>query len=391
MDKGGGGGVDTSGLEQATREATKLQKEIFDLTREDVQPWYQMGVGSVNRLSDLLGVSGGSVMARDDIYNELLPQYTTQTSAQPSSSGLVRTPDGRILDMQQAYLDLNQNQHGTASRFRQIGEDVALKELMGAGYEQFSAPQSLGNNVDYDALNMAVNERLAQQQTPDDYGELLRKFSMEDFEADPGFQYRQQEANKQLERQMAAQGVTLGGAGFGEVNPQAYKAMQELNQGLASQEYGAARGRFIEDQLNTFNMLMGAAGMGQNALGIQSGAGQNYATNVGNLQTGLASAQMNAQLADASRPSMFGQLLGAGAQLGSAYLMSDIAVKTNISQIGTQNGYPLYKFAYKDNPDKQYIGVMAQDVEKVNPSAVVEIGGVKHVNYGLIGVQMREV
>ena len=45
MGKKGGGGVDTSGMERATREATALQKLMYEQTREDVQPWYQAGKG----------------------------------------------------------------------------------------------------------------------------------------------------------------------------------------------------------------------------------------------------------------------------------------------------------------------------------------------------------
>lgn len=384
--KGGGGGADTSGLEKATAEATALQKQIYEQTRGDVQPWYEMGVGSVNLLSDLLGISGGSVKSRDSIYNELLPQYQTTTQAPQGS--LYTAPDGKVYSKEGILNYVAQNKiPGVNSHDAVLNNDI--ETLKGVGITTTGGESS--TNTNYDALNAAVDGRMADQsQTPENYGELLKKFSMEDFEADPGYQFRQQEANKALERQMAAQGATLGGGGYGTINPQAYRGMQELNQGLASQEYGASRGRFIEDQLNTFNMLMGSAGMGQGATGIQASAGQSYATNTGNLQTGLASAQLNAQMAQQAKPSMFSQLLGTGTQLASAYLMkSDIKVKTNITPFGTENGYSTYKFAYKENPDQYYIGVMAQDVEKTTPEAVKEIDGIKHVNYAMIGVKMR--
>jgi hypothetical protein len=47
------------------------------------------------------------------------------------------------------------------------------------------------------------------------------------------------------------------------------------------------------------------------------------------------------------------------------------------------NGLPLYTYRYKGKPDL-HMGVMAQDVEKVKPEAVVEINGIKHVNYGAL-------
>lgn len=68
-----------------------------------------------------------------------------------------------------------------------------------------------------------------------------------------------------------------------------------------------------------------------------------------------------------------GQLIG--------YAASDINVKENISQVGMlDNGLPVYLFNYKGDNTPQ-IGLMAQDVEKVNKDAVKEIDGIKHVYY----------
>jgi hypothetical protein len=85
---------------------------------------------------------------------------------------------------------------------------------------------------------------------------------------------------------------------------------------------------------------------------------------------------------------MGGKLLGgfAGSNAGSAALAglftgSDRRIKTDIERIGTlPNGLPVYAYRYKGQADFQ-IGVMAQEVEKLIPWAVVEIDGIKHVNY----------
>ncbi len=61
--------------------------------------------------------------------------------------------------------------------------------------------------------------------------------------------------------------------------------------------------------------------------------------------------------------------------------MSDERTKENKQVVGElDNGLPIYKFNYKGD-NKTQIGVMAQDVEKDNPSAVKEIGGIKMVDY----------
>jgi hypothetical protein len=61
--------------------------------------------------------------------------------------------------------------------------------------------------------------------------------------------------------------------------------------------------------------------------------------------------------------------------------LSDRNSKENISQVGMlDNGLPVYLFNYKGDNTPQ-IGLMAQDVEKVNKDAVKEIDGIKHVYY----------
>jgi hypothetical protein len=60
--------------------------------------------------------------------------------------------------------------------------------------------------------------------------------------------------------------------------------------------------------------------------------------------------------------------------------LCDKRVKENIYQIGyLNNGLPVYKFTYKGSK-KVHMNVMAQDVEKVNPAAVLNIDGLKYIN-----------
>lgn len=79
-------------------------------------------------------------------------------------------------------------------------------------------------------------------------------------------------------------------------------------------------------------------------------------------------------------------LFGGVAQLGGALLSaqpwtwSDRRLKENIEKIGeTDDDLPLYLFNYKGD-DRRQIGVMAQDVEKRDPGAVREFGGMKAVD-----------
>lgn len=73
--------------------------------------------------------------------------------------------------------------------------------------------------------------------------------------------------------------------------------------------------------------------------------------------------------------------------LGSAALglLSDRRAKTGIRRVGTTDGgIPIYVYRYKTGGPAQ-MGVMADEVEKVIPAAVLESSsGLKYVNYALV-------
>ena len=76
-------------------------------------------------------------------------------------------------------------------------------------------------------------------------------------------------------------------------------------------------------------------------------------------------------------------MLGMLGKIGGALIMSDIRTKRDIKPVGQYKGMGVYDYKYKDSP-KQYRGLMAQEVEQHMPEAVVNIGGVKHIDYGKV-------
>jgi len=76
----------------------------------------------------------------------------------------------------------------------------------------------------------------------------------------------------------------------------------------------------------------------------------------------------------------------------SGFDMSDSRLKKNIKKIGQSiDGYNIYKFEYLDD-DKEWIGVLAEEVFKKKPSAVVRgDNGYLAVDYKQIDVAFREV
>ena len=101
---------------------------------------------------------------------------------------------------------------------------------------------------------------------------------------------------------------------------------------------------------------------------------------------------------------LVGSVLGAGATIGAAAITggasvaaakaakeSDIRLKKNIIYSHTENGHKIYEFEYINEPNTKYSGVMAQDVIKTHPSAVIEEDGYYKVNYDMLGLTMKKI
>lgn len=121
------------------------------------------------------------------------------------------------------------------------------------------------------------------------------KFGDYEFKADPSYGFRLSEGQKALDRQAAARGGLISGG--------ALKAAQRYGQEMGSLEFGNAYNRALtsygtdvarENQL--YNRQAALAGIGQTSTNLVGQAGQNYATNVGNLMTGGAAAQAAGQV-----------------------------------------------------------------------------------------------
>ena len=80
---------------------------------------------------------------------------------------------------------------------------------------------------------------------------------------------------------------------------------------------------------------------------------------------------------------------GGGGGRGGGGRRSDINLKQDIVPLEQlENGFELYRFRYRDGDPTIYVGVMAQDVKKVDPSAVWRArDGYLRVDYDRIGVK----
>ena len=144
------------------------------------------------------------------------------------------------------------------------------------------------------------------------YGNMLRDFSMADYEADPGYAFRLQEGLKGLDRQAAARGGLISGA--------ALKAASDFAGKQASAEYQNAYDRYNKNRAMRYGYLSGQQDVGANAVNALGTAARNYATQGGANITGAGQARASGYLdvADA-RNQMIGSLGDIGSQVINGY------------------------------------------------------------------------
>lgn len=194
-------------------------------------------------------------------------------------------------------------------------------------------------------------------------GDYQRDFTASDFQQDPGYQFRMDEANKALERSSAARGGLTSGRFM--------KELMRQNQGMASDEYNNAYNRFNADRDRRFNRLSSLAGVGQTANSQIAQAGQNYANQYGQNVQGGANAQAALAMGQSNQTTGLIQSMISGAK-GGGMSFCDERVKTNIQPVSKEDLAEMkshlkaYSFNYKSpiHGSGDYVGVMAQDLEK---------------------------
>ena len=88
----------------------------------------------------------------------------------------------------------------------------------------------------------------------------------------------------------------------------------------------------------------------------------------------------------AQNNALMGGLFGLAGSLGGMgiYKYSDRRLKSDVVRLGTtENGLPLYEYTIFG---RRECGVMADEVERVAPEAVIERDGLKMVNYSMLGL-----
>jgi len=236
-------------------------KNAGEQVRKDTAPYRTLGAGSANTLSYLLGITDGAPKTRDQIYQELLPQYTL------SNMGIV---DPR-------------NTNGVA--------DIELKK----------------------AVDDAMQYNIGANKNAGAAGSLLKQFDQADLDKDlvyqNGLQFGLDNGNKAIENRARA----LGGSDSG----QTLKALSAFGNDYATTKTEGAYNRNMGEKSSIYNMLMGGTGVGQNAVNTTATTGMNLATALSGANSAMG--RNNAAGISGGANAITGALGGIGEAVGGLF------------------------------------------------------------------------
>ncbi len=291
---------------EATRMSVAEQRRQFDLTRQDLAPYREIGATALAELGALYGIGPGGLLP---INQADAPAAGAPASAAPAPAATSA-----------AFADEVRLSVGPGRRLLVNGQDTGftagsalgnaegnvwidgVMDDLGAGWGDegelvapsgftfrpvSSLPSQLRDRLGIPDPAAAGAAPAAPAQAPGApaNGLLPTSTSMEAardrFQETPGYQFAYDEGIRALDRSASAGGRLMGGGHERE--------LIRYGQGIANQEFG-----------NYANRLASLAGVGQSAVGTGAQAGSATAANVGNILMQGASNQGNALMAAAT-------------------------------------------------------------------------------------------
>ena len=246
-----GAGISASASNKASKSqragadaATNAQLDQYYQTRDDQAPWRTAGEQALSQL--VTGIGGTP-------YTQTLQNFdpAAYLAAHPNVG-----QDPRYAgDPYQHYLDYGR----------------------GLGYEFTTNAQAPSPQASAGGINS---------------GEFNRKFTLADFQKDPGYDFRLNQGLDAVQGSRAARGSMLSGSTL--------KALSDYGSNYASSEYGKAYDRFNNDNATRFNRLATIAGIGQTATNNVGTAGANAANNISGNLIGAGNAAAAGQVGTAN-------------------------------------------------------------------------------------------
>ena len=304
-----------------------------------------------------------------NVYGQNLPQ------AQQITQGLANAP-GSAGYLSWAQTAGAMGQHGGHSAFN------AGTGMYGVGGQIWNTAMDPQSALYARTLQQVQDQSRAGQaargvaMTP--YGAGLEDQNLRNFNID----WQNQQLNRQIQGG-AATGQAFGQAGQmqrqgaadylgGSMAP--YAANQQVGYGQlgalsAGGQFGQQASQIPQQQISDW----------QNYLGWGTGQQNAFNTAQANQAKIALEQEKQANAESSSTWSTIGSIAGTAAM--ALMMFSDRRVKDDVEVIGEMlDGTPIYSYRYKGDVTPR-IGLMAQDVEQRDPDAVVEIGGIKAVNY----------
>lgn len=256
----------------AGRNATLAQLASQAETRAAVAPWRQTGMKALDSLNYQMGLGRAPLLSYEDWIAQN-PNIQAQAGAVADTT---KKPD-LLKTVFQTY----------PRKTAEIGDFLHLDPFGSKKKKKKAKQKAAQAQIDADA-NLETARRNAYQAYVTDYnntraedpgveGDLVRDFTLADFQKDPGYDFRVSEGDRGIERSAAARGGLLSGA--------AGKALTRFNQDEASGEFSNAYNRFNNDRANRFARLSTLAGYGTGATNQLVANNQSVANNVSDLET----------------------------------------------------------------------------------------------------------
>lgn len=215
-----------------------------------------------------------------------------------------------------------------------------------------TSTQSSSNRA-FEPVSTAFTPLLGQAQSGiDEYNAFMGgdTTGFDKFKAATNYDFNESEGMRKIIGSRAGRGVFQSGAS-----------------GRALQEFGTnLQGNWAQQYLDRL--------LGRTSVGFQAG---NSITGAGNISSGQSESTSKSK----SKPGI-GQFIG---QVAAGAAASDRRLKMDITKVGEfANGLNVYQYHYV-NGAGPYVGVMADEVEKIQPEALGPvIGGYMTVDYGKI-------
>lgn len=335
-----------------------LQESVFERANVESQQPFEAYAGQ--RIAELSPLQNAAISQAQSTLGQfgasgVIPQAQGMVANAANISAMQFTPE-----LAQQYMSPYTEQVTNAA-IRNLQEQSAL-----AGQQQRAQAVQRGA---FGGAREGIQQAVREAETAKRAGDITAQLQAQAFSEAAG-RFAQDRASAASGQLQAAQAIPALQAQLGQVGLQEAAAGTQfggLQQSLEQQKLLEQYRDFVEQQ-----------GFERGQLGFLS----SILTGAPIRSYGEERSGTMGQVIGGTSP--FGQIAGA---LGSAYMMSDRALKEDIKLVGqSPSGINIYSFKYKNNPDT-YQGVIAQEV----PEASININGYLAVDYDKVDVDFKKI